>query len=66
MRDRDLAPERWQRIAGHLARHGSLDYAYQKATEYGERAKASLRVLPANPAREGLTALADYVLSRDR
>ncbi len=66
VRDRDLTPERWQRIAGYLAEHGSLDYAYRKATEYGERAKASLGMLPANPAREGLTALADYILSRDR
>jgi octaprenyl-diphosphate synthase len=66
VRNRDLTPDRWQRIAGYLAEHGSLDYAYRKATEYGERAKASLGKLPANPAREGLTALADYILSRDR
>jgi octaprenyl-diphosphate synthase len=64
--DRDLTPERWQRIAGYLAEHGSLDYAYRKATEYGARAKASLATLPASPAREGLMALADYILSRDR
>ena len=64
--DRDLTPERWQRIAGYLAEHGSLDYAYGKATEYGARAKASLATLPEVPAREGLMALSDYILSRDR
>jgi octaprenyl-diphosphate synthase len=64
--DRDLTPERWQRIAGYLAEHGSLDYAYGKATEFGARAKASLATLPEVPAREGLMALADYILSRDR
>jgi octaprenyl-diphosphate synthase len=66
VRDRDLTPERWPCIAGYLAEYGSLDYAHRKATEYGERAKASLCTLPANPARDGLTALADYILSRDR
>jgi octaprenyl-diphosphate synthase len=66
VRDRDLTPERWHRIAGYLAEHGSLDYAYRKATEYGALAKASLATLPADPAREGLMALADYILSRDR
>ena len=64
--DRDLTPERWQRIAGYLAEHGSLDYAYGKATEYGARAKANLATLPEVPAREGLMALSDYILSRDR
>jgi len=66
VRDRDLTPERWRRIAGHLAECGSLDYAYRKATEFGARAKASLATLPASAAREGLMALADYILSRDR
>lgn len=66
VRDRQLTPERWQEIAACLSEHRSLDYAYRKATEFGARAKASLAVLPASPEREGLMALADYVLSRDR
>jgi octaprenyl-diphosphate synthase len=66
VRDRQLSPERWQAIAASLARHGSVEYAYRQATEYGERAKASLSSLPGGPERDGLTALSDYVLSRDR
>jgi octaprenyl-diphosphate synthase len=66
VRDRQLTPARWQEIARCLTEHRSLDYAYQKATEFGARAKASLASLPAGPAREGLMALPDYVLSRDR
>ncbi len=66
VRDRQLTPERWQEIAACLSEHRSLDYAYRKATEFGARAKASLAALPASPEREGLMALADYVLSRDR
>ena len=66
VRDRQLTPERWQEIAACLSEHRSLDYAYRKATEFGARAKGSLAALPASPEREGLMALADYVLSRDR
>jgi octaprenyl-diphosphate synthase len=66
VRDRQLTPERWQAIAAGLAEHRSLDYAFGKATEFGARAKASLASLPAGPEREGLMALPDYVLSRDR
>jgi octaprenyl-diphosphate synthase len=66
VRDRQLAPERWRELSGALAEHRSLEYAYECATEFGARAKASLAALPASPEREGLMALPDYVLSRDR
>lgn len=66
VRERQLTPERWREIAGSLAETRSLDYAYGRATEFGARAKASLAAFPASPAREGLMALPDYVLSRDR
>lgn len=66
VRDRQITPERWQELSRALAEHGSIDYAYRQATEYGTRAKASLAALPASPEREGLMALPDYVLSRDR
>jgi octaprenyl-diphosphate synthase len=66
VRDRQLSPERWQELSRGLAEHGSLEYAYTRATEFGARAKASLALLPATPEREGLMALPDYVLSRDR
>lgn len=66
VRDRQVTPEQWQVIAGGLAEHGSLQYASRKATEFGDRAKAMLASLPPGPARDGLLALPDYVLSRDR
>ncbi len=65
-RERQLTPDRWQSIAAGLAACGSLDYAWGKATEFGARAKASLASLPGSPERDGLIALSDYVLSRDR
>jgi octaprenyl-diphosphate synthase len=66
VRERQLSAERWQELSNGLAGQKSLDYAYQRATEFGARAKASLASLPASPEHEGLMALPDYVLSRDR
>ncbi len=66
VRDRQMTPERWQVIADGLAEHRCLDYAYGRAQEFGARARASLASLPDGPEREGLMALPEYVLSRDR
>ena len=66
VQDRDVTPEQWSRIRALLKQHGSLEYAYERAVEFGESAKRHLRVFPPSHEREALTALADYVLSRDR
>jgi octaprenyl-diphosphate synthase len=64
--DRSVSPEQWGRLRALLAEHRSIEYAYRRAVEFGESAKRHLRVFPPSPEREALTALADYVLSRDR
>jgi octaprenyl-diphosphate synthase len=64
--ERDLTPDDWARIRGLLHEHHSIDYAYERAVEFGEAAKRQLRVFPRSHERDALTALADYVLSRDR
>ncbi|MCA1584597.1 MAG: polyprenyl synthetase family protein [Acidobacteria bacterium] len=66
VRERTIAPDEWLRIKVLLAEHRSIDYAYHRAVEFGESAKRHLRLFPPSPEREALTALADYVLSRDR
>jgi octaprenyl-diphosphate synthase len=66
VRHRSLPPDRWRDISGCLGEHRSIDYAYQKATEFGARAKESLVGFPASPELDALLALPDYVLSRDR
>ena len=64
--DRDVTPEQWARLKALLAEHRSIEYAYGRAVEFGETAKRSLKVFPPTQEREALTALADFVLSRDR
>jgi geranylgeranyl pyrophosphate synthase len=66
VRDRTIAPERWQAISRLLAEHRAIDYAYLKAVEYADAAKKHLYVFPPSPERDALLALPDYVLSRDR
>jgi len=65
-RQREIAADEWSTLRTLLAQHGSLEYAYERAVEFGETAKRHLRVFPPSQEREALTALADYVLSRDR
>ena len=63
---RSATPEAWQELIGLLKQHASIDYAFRRAEEYAERAKAQLYAFPASAERDALLALPDYVLSRDR
>lgn len=65
VREHQLTPERWREISGALAERRSIDYAYARATEFGERAKQSLHAFPVCAERDALMALPDYLLSRD-
>jgi octaprenyl-diphosphate synthase len=64
--DRAVSNDQWRQIVGLLREHRTPDLAYAKATEYAARAKAALDVFPPSRERDALTALADYVLARDR
>jgi octaprenyl-diphosphate synthase len=66
VRQRDVTQEEWTRLRALLAEHGSIEYAYERAVGFGEAAKRYLRVFMPSHERDALTALADYVLSRDR
>ena len=66
VRDRDVSIENWARIKAMLAEYRSLDYAYDRAVEFGETAKRQLRQFAPSREREALMGLADYVLLRDR
>jgi octaprenyl-diphosphate synthase len=66
VQSRDVTAEQWTHLRALLAEHRSIEYAYGRAVEYGEAAKRSLKVFPPTQEREALSALADFVLSRDR
>lgn len=65
--DRQVTPDAWQSIKTLLATHGATEAAYQRALEYGTRARNELlQAFPAGVERDGLVSLVDYVLQRDR
>lgn len=66
VQDRDVTPDNWARVKALLAEHRSIEYAYERAVEFGEAAKQQLKMFPDSHEREALMALADYVLYRDR
>jgi octaprenyl-diphosphate synthase len=66
VKDRHVSVEDWARIRRLLSEYGSIDYAHNRAVEFGETAKRHLRAFPDSPERDALMALADYVLVRDR
>jgi octaprenyl-diphosphate synthase len=64
---RSVTPEQWRTVRDLLSRHGSVEAAFERAVRYGERARDVLAAaFPSSPERDGLLALTDYVLSRDR
>jgi octaprenyl-diphosphate synthase len=66
VRDRAVTTEQWRELLRLLREHRSTDQAYSRAVEYAGRAKDCLSVFPPGRERDGLTALTDYVLQRDR
>jgi octaprenyl-diphosphate synthase len=66
VRERTVSTDQWRDIVRLLHEHRSLDFAYERALEYAARAKDCLSVFPPSREREALSALTDYVLSRDR
>jgi octaprenyl-diphosphate synthase len=62
-----VTPEAWRGIKELLARHGAVDAAYERAVLHSARAKEHLLgAFEPSTERDGLIALADYVLNRDR
>jgi octaprenyl-diphosphate synthase len=66
VRERALSPDQWQQVSALLATHRTIEYAYERAVQLAQEAKAHLLVFPPGEAREALAALPDYVLIRDR
>lgn len=62
-----VAPETWRSIQDMLTREGAVETAFERAVGFATRAKGHLlAAFPPSAERDGLIALADYVVSRDR
>ncbi len=67
MSDGQISTETWHEIKSLLRRHGAVEAAFERAVAYAGSAKqALLGAFLGSAERDGLVALADYVLSRDR
>jgi octaprenyl-diphosphate synthase len=65
--DGEVAPDAWRTIKDRLHREGAIDEAFERAVVFANRAKQHLlTAFPVSAERDGLVALADYVVSRDR
>lgn len=65
--DRTVSPDDWRTIKDMLSRYKAVDRAFDRAVTYAHRAKQQLAAaFPASVERDGLIALTDYVLNRDR
>ena len=66
VRERTVTLDRWAELCRLLSEHGALEFATRRAMEYAESARRHMEAFPPSPERDALTALADYVLTRDR
>ena len=66
VRDRTVDPEAWRELRRLMTEHRVLDRAFERAAGFAAAAKRHLSAFPPTPALEALSALPDYVLSRDR
>lgn len=64
--DPEPSQELIDRVIGIVGERAGLDYASQRAREYGERAGAALHGLPESAALEALLDAVDYAVGRNR
>ena len=65
--ERTVTHENWRTIKEMLVHSGAVETAFSRAETYGERARRALMdAFTPSTERDGLIALTDYVLNRDR
>ncbi len=55
-----------QSVVDFVQTHGGIEYAMQRAREFGERARTSLFLLPPSDAKNSLDAFIDFVIERKK
>ncbi len=54
----------WSEVRAFVTGHGGVDYAFAKAREFGEEAKASLGPVASGPQKDLLAVAVEYVINR--
>jgi len=64
--DRDPAARavHWPEVRTFVTDHGGVDYAFAKAREFGQEAKASLGPVASGPQKDLLAVAVEYVINR--
>lgn len=60
------AEEKLDYLVRLMEEYGTLDYAFEKAKEYTDRARLELSTFPDSPSKQSLLGLLDFVLTRKR
>jgi octaprenyl-diphosphate synthase len=56
--------ERWSEVRAFVTQHDGVEYAFAKARQYGQEAKAALAPVAAGAQKELLATAVDYVINR--
>lgn len=64
--DKDFTDEHIEALIAYAKAKGGIAYAERRMAEYRDQAIATLRELPASPARQALEDLADYIVKRTK
>jgi octaprenyl-diphosphate synthase len=54
----------WSEVKDFVTEHGGVDYAFAKAREFGEEAKAALGPVASGPQKDLLAVAVEYVINR--
>lgn len=60
-----LLQKNLKEVIGLMKKHGSIDYAFQRAQEFVNRAKSDLSIFKDSIHRQSMLTVADYVIRRD-
>jgi len=55
-----------KKILGHIASSGGLDYAFERAVAFSQKAKKALAAFPSSTYRESLNLMVDLILQRNK
>ncbi len=62
----EMGSNKFEILLAMIREYGTLDYSFEQARAFAEKARLELSVFPENPARRSLERLVDYVIERNR